>query len=300
MRELVRVGGAISLEEKMLGQVAAHRGRCAGDDFGGRMVACLEHAFAAQHLESLIVAVCRATARVDLAELASFGADGNRRAIRVAGFGDRRIDEAGSVGVHGLRVVVENPAENVEVVDQHVLEDAARASDVRDRRRARIAARDDQHFRRADLALDDARLQRRESRVVAALESDEACDARAFDGVCARACALEIEVDRLFAKDLLARAGRRLNQVRVGVGGRADQYGLDVLVIERLGDGRHSRAATVGKRLRVFRVRIDHVLEPCACLLREVARVDAADPSGAEECDIDHGGSLVDATIAPR
>ena len=54
--------------------------------------------------------------------------------------------------------VVENPAEDVEVVNQHVLEDAARMPDVLDGRRARIAARDDEHFRLADLARIDSAL----------------------------------------------------------------------------------------------------------------------------------------------
>ena len=49
--------------------------------------------------------------------------------------------------VQRVGFVVEDPAEDVEVVDQHVLEDAARTLDVFDGRRARIAARHHQHFR---------------------------------------------------------------------------------------------------------------------------------------------------------
>jgi hypothetical protein len=63
-----------------------------------------------------------------------------------------RVGQHAAGGVHGRRVVVEDPAEDVEVVDQHVAEDAARALQVLDWRRARVAARDDQHLGRADLA----------------------------------------------------------------------------------------------------------------------------------------------------
>ena len=132
MRHLVRVRGAVALEEEMLGQVAAHRRGRARDDFGRRVVAGLQHAVAAQHLEALVVAVRRAAARVDLAEPTALRADRHRGGVDVAGLGDRRIDEARRVRVHGLGLVVEDPAKDVEVVDQHVLEDAAGALDVRE------------------------------------------------------------------------------------------------------------------------------------------------------------------------
>src|SRR4029453_17025922 len=110
VRQLVRIGSAISFQKKMLWQVTAHRGRGARDDFGGRMVARLQHAFAAQHLESLVVTVSGAPARVDLAESAAFRTDRDRRGVDVAGFRDCGIDEAWSGGGYGFRIVGESSA----------------------------------------------------------------------------------------------------------------------------------------------------------------------------------------------
>ncbi len=199
----------------MLGLVVADVNGGVRGDFGRPVVARLQHALAAQDLEALVVTVGGAAAGVDLREPSAARADRHRRRIDVAGRLDRRIGQAAAGRVDGRGLVVENPAEDVEVVDQHVLEDAAGDLDVIDRRRAGIAAGDDQHFRLADLAGVDARLQRGERRIVAALEADQAGHAGALHRFRGADRAREIEIDRLFAEDRLAgrlpraAAGRR-------------------------------------------------------------------------------------------
>jgi hypothetical protein len=169
MRHFVGVRDAIAFEEKMLGLVVADIHGGVRGDFGGTVVARLQHALAAEDFEALVVTVGRAAAGVDLRE--------PPRRVRMVTVVesmspprfDRRIGQAASGRIDGGGFVVENPAQNVEVVDQHVFEYAAGDLDVIDRGRARITAGDDQHFRFADLAGDDARLQRGERRIVAAL-----------------------------------------------------------------------------------------------------------------------------------
>src|SRR5205823_8843977 len=56
-----------------------------------------------------------------------------------------------SCRVDGRGFVAQDPAENIEVVNQHVLEDAAGDLDVIHGRRAGIAAGDQEHLRLADL-----------------------------------------------------------------------------------------------------------------------------------------------------
>ena len=217
---------------------AATRSAVDAADLGRPVIAGLQHALAAQHLEALVVAVRRTAAGVDLREAPAARADGHRGASM-----SPAAPTAGSVRQLPVactrhRVVVEDPAEDVEVVDQHVAEDAAGAPDVLDRRRAGVAAGHHQHLRLADLARVEARLQRRERRIVATLEPDEAGHARLRHRLRAVARAVEREVDRLLAEDRLARRRRAHDQVGVGVGGRGDHHRAHVRVGEdRVGAG---------------------------------------------------------------
>ncbi|ABA49379.1 hypothetical protein BURPS1710b_1837 [Burkholderia pseudomallei 1710b] len=287
MRDLARVRGAIALEEERLGQIRRHRARRVARHLGRPHVARLQHAGAAEHFEALIVAVCGAARRVDLAEPAALRADRDRGRIDVARAGDRRVGQATARRVQRVGIVVEDPAEDVEIVDQHVLEDAARVLDVVDGRRARIAARHDEHLRRADLARVDAALERLESRIEAALKADHADDARPRDGRLARAGALERQIDGLLAEHVLARARGADDQLGVRIGARADHRCADRRVAERAVDVGRLRAVLRGERGRRVAVHVDHVLQAHAGPAREIARMNAADAPGAEHGDVD-------------
>src|SRR5207253_837298 len=85
------------------------------------------------------------------------------------------------------------PTQDVEVVDQHVLEDAARALDVVGGRRAGIAARHHEHFGIANLAIVDSCLQRGEGRIVATLKPNQAGDGGARDRLRTGACTVDTD-----------------------------------------------------------------------------------------------------------
>ena len=194
-----------------------------------------------------------------------------------------------NLGIAGLgRLVVEDPAKDVEVVDQHVLEDAARDFDIGNRRRTRVAARHDQHLRFADLTLVDARLQRDERRIVAPLKADQAAHVRLRNGCGACACPIQREIDRFLAEDVLPGCGRLEDQVRVGVGRRSDHHGLNRRIAHRRVLIGHRCAESLGEARRGLCIHVDDVLEHDAGLPDEIAAVDRADATGTVERDFEH------------
>lgn len=109
----------------------------------------------AQHLKALVVAIRSTSRGVDLAQAALLRADGDGRAVHVARGSDGGVGQhrAGGAEPGGFVAIgAENPAEHVEVMNQHVAEDAARYLDVFGRWCTGVAAGDDQHFGVADLA----------------------------------------------------------------------------------------------------------------------------------------------------
>src|SRR5450759_4231780 len=94
MRHLVGIRDAIALQEKMLRCVVADIGGAVREYFGRLVISRLQHAFAAEDLEALIVAVGRAAAGVDLRDPASTGANDHRGGIDIPDAPDRRVGEA--------------------------------------------------------------------------------------------------------------------------------------------------------------------------------------------------------------
>ena len=178
--------------------------------------------------------------------------------------------------------VAEDPAKDVEVVDQHVLEDAAGDLDVIHGRRAGIAAGDQEHLRLADLPRGKPIFQRGEGGIVAALEADQAGDAGFCDTSRTVASARERQIHRFFAEDRLLRRRRALDELGVRIGGRADDHRLDARVAEDLLGAADLRAVFLRELGRSCRVDVDDVLEPHAGLANEVTGVDLADATGAE------------------
>ena len=70
------------------------------------------------------------------------------------------------------RLLAEQEARHVEIVDHHVAKETAGALDIAHRRRGGIARQDGDHLDVADLAGVDAALQVGEARIEAAVEGD--------------------------------------------------------------------------------------------------------------------------------
>ena len=143
MIELIPVGFFVALQEEMLGLVGRNHVRPGCDNLRRTVVAGLEHALRSQYFEALVVTVGRAARGMDLRELAADRAERHGRGVGIIGLGgNRRIGQRAGRGINGCGFFAENPAEDVEIVDQHVLENAARALQVGDRRGAWVPADD--------------------------------------------------------------------------------------------------------------------------------------------------------------
>src|SRR5882724_771070 len=97
------------------------------------------------------------------------------------------------------RLLAQQPAGEIEVMDHHVPEQAAGDLDVFQRRRAGIAAGDDDQFDLAHLALADRRLERAVGGVEATVEADGHGHAMLLQVGEAAVDPLDVEIDRLFA-----------------------------------------------------------------------------------------------------
>src|SRR5215469_9458290 len=96
-----------------------------------------------------------------------------------------------------------------------------------DRRRRRIIARDAQDLGPVDGAGADLAFEPREIRIEAAVERDHQGHPACFGHGGASLGAAAVEIERLLAEDRLAGAGRRLDEIRVGVGRACDQDRID-------------------------------------------------------------------------
>src|SRR6202171_6290149 len=277
MRHLVGIRDAIALHEKMVRCVLADINGAVREYFGRLVISRLQHAFAAEDLEALIVAVGRAAASVDLRDPAATGANDYRGGIDIPDAPDRRVGEATAGREQRQRFVVEYPAENIKVVDQHVLEDPSRRAQVLDGWRTRVAAGDYQHFGLADLAGGKPRLQRRERRIEPALKTDHASDTGLAHCLGAGAGAHQIEIDRLLAEDGLAGGGAALDQLRMRVGAGGNDDGGDRFVGKDRVRGPHFGAMLDGEIDRGHAVDVSDVFESDARLTRQIAGVNAAD-----------------------
>ena len=288
MIKLVAIRPFVALQEEVLRLVDRNDVGTRGHDLGRAMVAGLQHALRTEHLEALIVAVGGATRRMNLRQFAADGAKGDCRRIGIAGQrGDGRIGEGAGGGIHGFRFFAEDPAEDVEVVNQHVLEDAARTLQVFDRRRTWIATDDRQRFQLADFALFQTRLERGEGRIEAALEADQTSFSGRVDDLLALARPAEFEVDRLLAEDMLAGSGGALDEVGVGVGRRADEHGVNATVGKDLFDRDDFRPEHGGELRGRFRNCVRDACQRHAGIARRVRCMNLADAASADDCQTD-------------
>jgi hypothetical protein len=198
---------------------------------------------------------------------------------------DQRVGE----GRHLDRLLAQHEPGEVEIVDGHVAQEAARHLHVADRRNLGVAAGDDHLAQIADLAGADRLLDRVEGWIVAPVEADLDRHAQGPDLVPAGVDLGDVEVDRLLAQDRLAGPGRGGDQLDVRVRGRGDQDGLDRRIGQHLGDAA-GRLAAVLLRHSLGRGPV-HVVGPEQRRLGmggQIVGVHAADAAAAEERETDH------------
>ena len=162
--------------------------------------------------------------------------------------------------------------------------------DVGDGRRRRVAADDQHRFDVPDFAIDDALADAAKRGVVPAIESDREQDARALGGGDAGAGAADVEVDRLFAEDRLARGSAGLDQAGMRVSRARDQQGIDAVVRERGSRVGNRGSACLCNPARGRGVDVHHVLEAGSAMRGDIRGVDPADAAGAEERKRLHDG----------
>ncbi len=179
------------------------------------------------------------------------------RGVDVAGRGDGRIDQAGGPGEELGRVLVQQPARHVEVVDGEVAEEAAAGRDEGRRRRRGVVADQVQRFQRADLAGRQPRLQRAVVRIEALVEGDVERLRRPLQRDSVGAQPRQVEVERLLAEHRLAGRQRRQHEVEVGAGGGGDQHRRDRRIGEHAVHAADRAAELGGHRARDPGVRID-------------------------------------------
>ena len=277
------IGLGIALEEegqRRIGGVAVAIG--AGDG-GGVTVAGGEQSLRAMHLDALVVAIGGAARIGDLGDPAGRGLEQHGGGIDVAGLADGRIDQIGADGMDLDRLLAEQEARHVEIVDHHVAIETAGALDIAHRRRAGIARQDGDQLDAAGLAGRDAAVHIGEARIEAAVEADHQLALGRGDDLQAGLDARRIEADRLLAEDGLAGLDGALDEIGMGVGRRADGNRTDRLVVHDRIDRRHPGAGRRGQRLRRLGIGIGDCGERCTRVVGNVSPVDLADPPGPEK-----------------
>ena len=196
------------------------------------------------------------------------------------------IDQRRPHGADRDQLLAEHKPGDVEIVDHHVAEEAARPGDIGKGRGPGIARGDRNDFERADRPLGDALAQRGEIGVEAAVEADHQRRAGLSDHFEAGADAIDVEVDRLLAEDRLAGAGGALDEIGVGVGRRADGDRVDVLRCEDRVDVSDLGARGFGQSGGGGRVGVGDEGHAAAGTRGRVAAMDLADPARPDDPEL--------------
>ena len=210
-----------------------NRAVCGGQDSGVRgVVLVLGTALGAEYLDALIVTVDCLAAVVDHADGAVCELEGDESGVYVAGLTDARIDQNGTDRIDLSDLAARQEARHVEVVDHHIIEDAAGNLDIGYRRRLRVAGGDLDDIDLADLAAADHVVNGAVVVVEAAAEADlelDACFLRRVDGSVHLG---QIIVDRLLAEDVLASVSSLDDVLGMGVGRGADEHCFDLGIVQ--------------------------------------------------------------------
>ena len=239
--------------------------------------------------ETLIITVGGAAAVVDVRLPAGRGFHEHHHGVGIADFTNRRIDQATAIGEDLDRLFAEEPARHIEIVDRHVAELPTRNFDIADRWQARVATRHNHLLDVADVPTRDARLERGETWIKAAVERDEHRDLRLFYGSETLVDALQRQIDGLLAKDRFARTRGGDDQLRVRVRGRGDDDGIDLRIGECGGHIGDLRAVFRGESCSRGGIYIDDGAELGRTGRREIGGVNGADPTGTELSEAKHG-----------
>ncbi len=203
-----------------------------------------------------------------------------------------RVEHAGGARVDLDRLVPQQPAQHIEIVDHGVVENAVRhGGDRVGRRDLGIAAGKDQHFGSADLTGADCVVQRAVSRIEAPVEADAKRHPGLRQNVCARVDTCHVEIDRLLAEDRFAGLRRCLNDSRV----RSWRCANDDRAHGRVGQRLRqvvpcTRAVFFSQRVRRVKIEVDDPRKTCARMRSHVCGVNGADEARADQAKIDHAG----------
>ena len=113
VRHFGSIRSAIALKKEWFKNVSAYSLIRIRDDLGRTHITDLQHSFAAQHLEALIVAINSTAARVDLAEESTTRAYRNRGAVDIARLSDCRISKAASCRMEAVGFISQDPTKNI-------------------------------------------------------------------------------------------------------------------------------------------------------------------------------------------
>ena len=126
------------------------------------------------------------------------------------------------------------------------------------------------------------------------MEADQTGFAGGIDDLFTLARTAEIEIDRLFAEDVLARGGGTLDEIGVRVGRRADQHSVDAAIGEDLVDGDDFCAECSGQLGGRFSDRVGDARQCHAGVAGGVCCMNLADATSADDCQTDgHGVSPI-------
>ncbi|MPM20020.1 hypothetical protein SDC9_66447 [bioreactor metagenome] len=217
------------------------------------------------------------------------GAQHDHRAVEVAAVGELRVEVLAGRG--DLGDVTEEEPRGVEVVDGHVLEDAAGLGEVRLRRGGRVAGDDRQLLERADRALLDQGAGPGEGRVEPAVEAEHHRDVGQVGELALQLLGVgQLHRHRLLAQRGLAGPHRGEDVLDVQRGGGADHHRVDVLGGEHVGGIRAGpRAVRRGDRLGRGGHRVTDQGEGRCRVRRDGAGVDLADTAGPDQSETQLG-----------
>ena len=233
-------------------------------------------------LDALVISIRGAAGIGDLRQRPTGGAQHDHGSVYVPRRADGGIDQHRGGGINLDRLLIQQVARHIEVVDHHVAEQPAGAGDVGERRRRRIAAGDREQLQPPDLTGPQpvvegagARSKRRLKPTISLML------ARATTSRHPRTRAA-LRSNRFFAEYRLAGGGGAFDQVGMGGRGRADHHrigGEGCVQLDR------RRAARGGEAFRGRAVHIHHARQPRPLVRGNVVGVDLPDPPGAEHGD---------------
>jgi len=291
MPHLPPVGFGVTVQKEILQGIACRSAFGAGRHRAHQDIIGSGRAGGAEGFDALVVAVAGSASVADDTEFSRLSPQQDSRGVDVARFCDRRIHQAAGGGEDLRGLFSQQPSRHIEVMNRHVLEKPAGHADVGHRRRSRIVTYDVQALELTDGIRLDPRFKGREVRIEATVEAEQHDGAGQLWG--SLTGARQIQVQRFLAENLLAGGSceQGLIQMRIRRAGNDDPRNGRIAQCRI--HGHHSGGGLTGKRFAGRAVRIDDIFERQFRQSRGVARVNLADPSGAENREVDHNSPVL-------